>query len=521
MKIYHGKIITCDSENHKYNYLIEDNGRILFVGDHLPEEYRLVPMFELGQRVLMPSFVDSHIHFLSYTVINRSAKLYEADSLEAVCRILSDYAANNRTGAVLAFGITPTNLMEKRQITRKELDAVISNRPAVVTRNDGHSGVVNSYLLKRLPKTIASKRGFNADSGEMKQEAFYSLVDYIPSLLSPFDILKSLQSGYDAMIKKGFGMMHTCTGTGFFRDLDVDLERWLGRGQKSGFQTRVFFQTFESGKVVKRKLPRLGGCFATALDGSMGSRDAAFIDPYEGTTDYRGILYYKDEEVIRFCKEANRKGLQIEMHAIGDAAFRQAVQALKAALEDFPRADHRHGIIHGDMPTEEGIMLCSELGIQILTQFAFISEDNSSALFAEELVGNRIERMSPYRRYLNEGIMFSNGSDAPVTMPNPFAWIQKAVNNYDTMNRLTLDEALRITTYNGCWSSFDEKDRGSLEEGKIADMILISNDPFAVETDQIGTIKVEQTFLMGKSYEGNNSTAVGTLLKGMLSRKKI
>ena len=96
--------------------------------------------------------------------------------------------------------------------------------------------------------------------------------------------------------------------------------------------------------ALKRKLPRIGGCFECALDGCFGSHDAAMNEPYIDSLGGDGVLYYDDEKVIDFCKKANRAGLQIEMHAIGDKAFDQACRALKAALDDYPRKDHRHGI---------------------------------------------------------------------------------------------------------------------------------------------------------------------------------
>ena len=143
------------------------------------------------------------------------------------------------------------------------------------------------------------------------------------------------QKALDDLAARGIGMIHTVSGVGFARDLDVDLERFFARGITNGMQMRVFMQTLEVNKAVKRKLPRIGGCFETALDGCFGSMDAALLSPYENTSDC-GVLYYSDEKVTEFCKAANRAGLQIEMHAIGDKAFVQAVRAIKAALDDLP-----------------------------------------------------------------------------------------------------------------------------------------------------------------------------------------
>lgn len=143
----------------------------------------------------------------------------------------------------------------------------------------------------------------------------------------------------DYLASKGIGMVHTVSSVGFAGDLDISLETWLAKSAQNGFQIRVFPQSMDINVAKKRKLPRIGECFACALDGCFGSSDAALNEPYE-ESDSKGVLYYSDEEVIEFCKAANRAGLQIEMHAIGDAAFDQATRALKAALDDFPRQDH-------------------------------------------------------------------------------------------------------------------------------------------------------------------------------------
>ena len=204
-------------------------------------------------------------------------------------------------------------------------------------------------------------------------------------------------------------------------------------------QYRVFFQTMDTEKVIKRGLTRIGGCFETALDGCFGSKDASLLTPYENSNDC-GVLYYSDEKVTEFCKKANRAGLQIEMHAIGDRAFNQATRALKAALDDYPREDHRHTIIHACLPTEEGIEICKKYNIS----------------FSEN------------------GIRLSAGSDAPCTTPDPINWMYKACNHSCAEEALSVKDALRMCTYNGYLATFDEKDRGSLETGKIADMAILS-----------------------------------------------
>jgi hypothetical protein len=236
------------------------------------------------------------------------------------------------------------------------------------------------------------------------------------------DLIASILSAYDFMARKGYGMLHSVSGVGFPGDLDVDLERWLGRGIGTGFQTRVYFQTMDIAKVLKRRLPRVGGCFATALDGSFGSMDAALTERYRGT-ESKGILFYDDETVQAFCKAANRAGLQIAMHAIGDASFQQAAKALKAALDDHPRHDHRHAIIHAMLPTDEGLDICAEYGIHVPVQPALIHWRQEPLSYLEGILGDRAQRLNPLKSIMRRGIRMSGGSDAPVSEPDPFVGI--------------------------------------------------------------------------------------------------
>ena len=268
-------------------------------------------------------------------------------------------------------------------------------------------------------------------------------------------------------------------------------------------------------------IPRIGGCFECALDGCFGSRDAALNDPYADTEGGDGILYYSDEKVIEFCKKANRLGLQIELHAIGDKAFDQATRALKAALDDYPREKHRHGIIHDCLPTEEGIAICKQYNIQMPVQSAFIGWKQEPDSYLEELLGTeRASRLNPIKTFADNGIMVSFGSDAPCTDPDPIQWIHRAVNHSNPEERITVQQALRMATYNGAYTTFDEKERGSLEVGKVADMVILSDNPYTVDSDKIAGIEVEELILSGKLYESAVTPLGKCIWNGLFSKNR-
>ena len=211
----------------------------------------------------------------------------------------------------------------------------------MVVKYDGHACVINSRLLEKLKDSVKSLRGYHPDTGEMNQEAFFKVSNYLSNSLSLSELFRNMQEAVDFQASKGIGCIHTVSGVGFAGNLDITMEKIFAKGLTNDFQLRVYPQSLNVKVATSRKLPRIGGCFECALDGCFGSHDAAMNANYVDDIGGDGVLYYDDQKVIDFCKEANRAGLQIELHAIGDKAFDQACKALKAALDDYPREDHR------------------------------------------------------------------------------------------------------------------------------------------------------------------------------------
>lgn len=515
MNVYEGNILTCDAQDHVYRYLAEDGGKIAYVGDELPAKYASATRIRLGQRALIPAFGDSHIHFASYSAFHAGLNVSDARSNVEILDMIRNFVPGCPDKLIIAFGASNHSVAEKKFVTRSQLDEVCPENPLFMVKYDGHTCVVNTKMLEILKDKVKGLRGYHEDTGEMNQEAFFAFSDYVSSSLPPVQLIRNMQLGADHLATKGIGMIHSVSGVGYIMDMDVDMENWFARGLTTGQQMRVFFQTMDVKKVQRRRLPRIGGCFETALDGCFGSADAAMNEPYLGTDD-KGILYYSQEKVNEFCKKANRAGLQIELHAIGDAAFDQATRALKAALDDFPRKDHRHTIIHACLPTEEGIRICADYEIALAIQSAFIDWPNEPNEYLESILGDRAAKLNPFKTYADNGIVQALGSDGPCTEPEPLMWIHKACNNGD--ESLTVRQALKMATYNTYWMTFDEKDRGSLETGKFADMVILSGNPYETDVTKLDTLRVEQLLLQGKPYQNIARNPIGHVLKGMTSR---
>ena len=506
MKIYHGSIVSCDRQNQVYEYLVERDGRILHVGNELPPELAGGgERIELSGRALLPSFGDAHLHFSNWALI---ATVFfdprEAKDFEEIGQMIRDFSREERNLKILpGFGLSPHSLSEKRLITREELDRFESDRPLYLFCYDGHSAVFNSKMLEMFPETVKELRGFDGANGRVFHEAYFAATDHVTKSIPPLKLVSSIMKGYDLLAEKGIGMIHPVEGIGFPRDLDVGMVSFIARARarKNNYSTRLFFQTMDVDKVRRRGLPRIGGCFATALDGCFGRCDAALNKPYSHDPGNRGILFYTDEEVIEFAKAANRAELQIEFHTIGDAATDQALKALEAALQEYPREDHRHTIIHACLPSAQNLETCAQSGIGITLQPGFINSPIEPPEYLYKILGGRAKGSSPFRTMVDMGIHVSGGSDAPVIAPDPIAGLHGACNHpYDPAQSLTVAQALRMFTAEVAWMSFDDRERGTLEKGKIADMVVLNRNPLEMKPEHLNELSVEQLYLSGKPY---------------------
>ncbi|MFH1933418.1 MAG: amidohydrolase family protein [Pseudomonadota bacterium] len=223
MQIFHGTIITCDKDNNIFNYLIEDNGKIVYVGNNLPEIYSNSKQVELGSKALIPSFGDGHIHFSNWALVAASFfDIRSARNFPETGKMIKEFIAKNKKSKlVLCFGASKHSVEEKRLITRQELDEFCLDKPLIVICYDGHSCIVNSHLLNKLPEKIHKMRGFNKDAGQLFNEAYYAAMDFATSLVPALTLVKSIIKGYDLLAEKGIGMIHPVEGIGFPKDMDV------------------------------------------------------------------------------------------------------------------------------------------------------------------------------------------------------------------------------------------------------------------------------------------------------------
>jgi hypothetical protein len=272
---------------------------------------------------------------------------------------------------------------------------------------------------------------------------------------------------------------------------------WAHR-EKLPLRVVCYNQSMDLSEVKGLGLPRVGGCICA--DGAFEAHTAALFEPYADEPDNYGELTFSQQTMDQFILEANRAGLQIAVHCESERSIEQVLWAMEKALRDFPRTDHRHRIEHLELPTHNQIERMAKAGIMTGMQPAFIPAflgRKNMEFYASLLGAARLNRVHPYRTILDHGIAICGGSDSPVTPYDPLAGIQAAVNHPNTDERVTRYEALEMFTATAAWSAFEEKEKGTIEPGKLADLVVLSADPFAVNAEKIAGINVKLVFVGG------------------------
>lgn len=271
----------------------------------------------------------------------------------------------------------------------------------------------------------------------------------------------------------------------------------------------------ESGKAYIRDFIRAGvftGCggehykigpVKIMLDGSSSGPSSAVIEGYSHDPDNHGIQVWTQEEADEIILEAHRAGFQVTAHAVGDKAVTIIVNAIEKALAQFPRADCRHRIEHCGLTNPELIARIAKLGIVPVSNPSFITINGTDY---NRYYGDRVCYMFPLKSYLDAGVITAIGSDSPVTHPDPMNSLYGALNRKDRKTgddvgenqKVEVLQIVRMMTYNGAYASFEEKLKGSLEPGKLADVVILTEDLLTYPPEDVQQVAVRATFLDGE-----------------------
>jgi len=508
-----GKIITVDDEFSIRDTVVVDDGRILETGGaELTLKYQSEETVDLQGKVLMPGFNDSHTHIRGRP--QRFIELGDVSSISEIQDLIRTKITEIGEGEwVTGYGWSEDELEEGRRPLRSDLDAAAPNNPVILTRAGGHSAVVNSSALNRADVTLATpqpeggviERGQDGQLNGVIRERQELVGRLVPDSTYE-ELIASLETNLNDLLRLGITSITDASKPpgqfAMWEELYRTAKLPLPRSQ-------VQFQWFDVDGINDVKA-RVGkgtdflkiGPIKVFADGGFTGPAAYTLEPYRNQGEYRGYLNMSPRELAAHLNEIHDAGWQIGIHAIGDAAIVMVVNILADALERNPREDHRHYLNHFSMrPPELTMDLMAEHQIHITQQpnFTYTLEGR----YVDNLDGWRLQHNNPLRSPMDHGIKVAISSD--ILPIGPMVGIYAAVTRkgmtgtvYGADEAITREEAIRAYTATGAYLNFEEDIKGSIEPGKFADMIVLSDDILSVTDEQIMDIQVLGTYVDGK-----------------------
>jgi hypothetical protein len=460
-------------------------------------------------RTLLPGLIDAHGHVLDLGMTQMTVQLVGTSSIADLQQRLRDYAAAHSNDSwIVGFGWNQELWPDKRFPTAADLDAVVSDRPVVLERVDGHAVVANSTAMKAAGITAqtAAPSGGRIENG-LFVDAARSLIDKAIPARTPTQSDEALAKAQAQLLSvgvTGVGSMSTSIEdweamkrAGAAGTLNVRLMAYIGAAQAAEANMRP------TGWLYDDRLRAVG--VKLFADGALGSRGAWLKQPYSDKPETRGLQFHSDSEMLQLADAAASNGFQIATHAIGDAANAQVVSTYEALSKKYGR-DRRWRIEHFQIADPADIPRLAPAGIIASMQ---PTHQTSDRLMAEKRLGpNRLAGAYAWQTVLKSGARLAFGTDFPVESPNPFPGLGAAVSREDMKGqppggwipseRLTFAQALSAYTRGAAYAGFAEDKIGSLEPGKWADFILIDRDPTKVDALSLGNTQVLETWVAGK-----------------------
>ena len=522
---YNASGYTIESDSLlSFSTLVVDGQKVFAVGgDDLASKYLDMPsvtVFDLEGKTLLPGIIDAHGHVMGLGFQELQINLAGITSLQGTLQELKEYAeANPELEWIIGRGWNQTLWEENRFPTAADLDQVIPDRPVWLSRVDGHAGWANTKAIQLAQvstdtpdpvggKIIRDNRGrptgvfIDAAEGyvqtvvpESNREEQTLALNAALSLLSSFGVT----SVHDA----GVGVETWELYKDFAKQRKLRTRIY---GMISG-AGRVFDQLSSEGPIQSLYDDRLAlRSVKLYSDGALGSRGAALIEDYHDDPGNKGLLFIDQEEMNLMVEKVVSKGYQANIHAIGDAANRQVLDALGYAQQLYPREDQRNRIEHAQIVALEDIVRFKDLDIIASMQPTHATSDKN---MAEDRVGpQRIKGAYAWQSFLRQGTVVASGSDFPVESANPFLGFYASITRKDiqgnplsgwysneAMDRV---QTLKSFTIDAAFAGFQEDVLGSLEPGKWADFIIIDQDIMMAPDSMLWQTKVLQTWIAGE-----------------------
>jgi predicted amidohydrolase YtcJ len=508
-----GKVVSVDEEFSIHSTIVVSDGKVVELGDaSLLDKYEAVTVRDLDGKTLIPGFIDSHTHISGDP--QRYIDLSEITSIAEMQDLIRAKAEELGAGEwITGYGWSEDELAEGRKPLRGDLDIAAPRNPVTLTRAGGHSAVVSTSALGLAeinsdtpdPEGGVIERDENGVANGIIRERQNIVGRLVPDSTYE-ELLASLEINLGNLLAKG---ITSITDAATAPDEYAMWEELYAKPDVKLPRSAVQFQWFDPEGISEVK-ERVGdgneflriGPIKVFADGGFTGPAAFTKEPYLNQGDYRGYLNMPAEELVAHINEIHDAGWQMGVHAIGDAAIELVVDTLADALTRNPREDHRTYLNHFSMrPSDETMETMAEHGIHITQQpnFTYTLEGR----YVANLDGWRLEHNNPLRSPMDHGIHVAISSD--ILPIGPLVGIYAAVTRKGMSGRvfgadeaISIEEAIAGYTIKGAYLGFEEDIKGSLEPGKLADMVVLSDDILTIDPEEIMDIEIEQTYVGGE-----------------------
>jgi hypothetical protein len=456
--------------------------------------------YDLNGKTILPGFIDSHMHLIPSCIDQYAINLENAKSIEEILELIKTHREKNpETNMIIGSRLTEFSLEEKRLPTKEDLDQVAKDIPVFLSSIEFHTATVNSYVLHQLNLPLSLEKIIRDENdhptGQMVNNASIIARKKMYEMFSEKNLKQAFEKVYQNIVKNGITSLIAIEGGYLFHNKHVD---FLVKNKLDyPIDIDILYSTTDVNKVKVLGLNKIGGDIF--LDGSFRSRNAKISDSYSDAPGETGKLFFSQEEIEDLIETCILENLQISVHAVGNIGIKTLIDAYENVYKKYPSKDYRHKIEHFELPDMEDIPRVKSLGL-VLTMHPsyenFFRADGG--MYDQRLGKERSLKTNPLRQVFDAGITVAGGSDSHILPANPLLGVHSAVNHPNEKSRLTIFEALKMYTINGAYGNKEEHLKGTIQEGKLADFAVLSDNPLTSDPEELKNISVEQTIKNGK-----------------------
>ena len=517
---YNGQIYT--GEEMQEAFVVEDD-QFIFVGKNEEAlKYNYDNIVDLEGQFVCSGFNDSHMHFVNYGNVLSNALLTGcSDSLEHLCQYLKEFIEEHhfeKGSWIKGRGWNHDFFTDvKRMPNRHDLDKVSTEYPICITRVCGHCLVVNTKGLECLGIDVNDE---NVDesirNGIFYDDTLETVYEAIP-VPSKDDIKNMLKIASYHLNSYG---VTSCQSDDYCTFRSVPWEVINQAYQELIDENELTVRVYEQANFVclddLKEFVEAGyytgkghnmfkiGPLKILGDGSLGARTAYISEPYRNDHTTSGMLCLEEKVIDEMVNYAHKHDMQVAIHTIGDKCLDVVLDAYEKAINEYPRGNHRHGIVHCQITRDDQLKRMRDLNLCVYAQSIFLDYDIQ---IIYDCVSDKLASTSySWKTLLDSGVVVGNGTDCPVELPNALGGIQCAVTRKNLKGTLgpylpdqafSVDEALKSYTIAGAYTSFEEDIKGYIKEGYLADFVVLKDNPLSRDVDKIKDIEVLETYLGG------------------------